>query len=275
MKTPQDIDRLSAYIDNQLTPAERAALEARLTAEPQLREMLSDLGLTVRALRALPAVTPPRSFALTPAQAGASRQGAARSPWFPALRLATALSALMLAVVVAGDLGSGLLAMRPAATEEAARAVVTAPVEAPVVGPTASQTPGAEAAELMPATEEAVSAAGADTGPAEETPMASLMMPEGTPTPEASAQREAEPTAGPTEKQLAESTPTAVSAAVSVSEIPPNDSTETQLAGAGTPPGEEGAQPASGPTPLRTLELGLAMVTVLLGLGAWLARRNA
>lgn len=271
MKTPQDVDRLSAYIDNQLTPAERAALELRLTAEPELREMLRDLGLTVRALRALPAVTPPRSFALTPAQAGAARQRSARSPWFPALRLATALSALVLAVVVAGDLGSGLLAMRPAATEETAGAVVTAPVEAPAAGPTASQTPGAEAAEPMPATEEAISAAGADTGPAEETPMVSLMMPEGTPTPETSAQREAEPTAGPTEKQLAESTPTAVS----VSEVPPNDSTETQLAGAGTPPGEEGTQPAGGPTPLRTLELGLAMVTVLLGLGAWLARRNA
>ena len=61
---PQDFDRLSAYIDDQLSPAEKAALEQRLGREPELRSALSELRLTVTALRALPQVRPPRNFTL-------------------------------------------------------------------------------------------------------------------------------------------------------------------------------------------------------------------
>ncbi len=97
----QDFERLSAYIDNQLSPAEKAALEARLAQEPQLRAGLEDLRQTVRVLRNLPTVKPPRSFTLTPEQAGAR---ARRGPLFPVLRLAAALCTLLLVVTVARDL---------------------------------------------------------------------------------------------------------------------------------------------------------------------------
>ncbi len=51
MTTAQDFDRLSAYLDNQLSPAEKAGLEARLEHEPELKAALDDLRRAVRALR--------------------------------------------------------------------------------------------------------------------------------------------------------------------------------------------------------------------------------
>lgn len=59
-----DSDLLSAYIDQQLSASERASLEQRLEQEPELRLALEELRATVEVLRALPPVTPPRSFTL-------------------------------------------------------------------------------------------------------------------------------------------------------------------------------------------------------------------
>ena len=73
MTNPQDFDRLSAYIDNQLSARERAELESRLAREPELQATLGDLQRTVRVLRLLPVVKPPRRFTLTPAMVAASR----------------------------------------------------------------------------------------------------------------------------------------------------------------------------------------------------------
>ena len=53
MMTPQDFERLSAYLDNQLSTAEKANLEKRLAQEPELKAALADLRMAVRALRAL------------------------------------------------------------------------------------------------------------------------------------------------------------------------------------------------------------------------------
>src|SRR5690349_5129645 len=101
----QDLDLLSAYLHPPLGSAAQAALEARLAAEPELRGTVRDLRLTVKALRALPPVTPPRSFLLTPAMVGQAKPTQpARRPVFPALRAAAAFSALALAVVVFADL---------------------------------------------------------------------------------------------------------------------------------------------------------------------------
>jgi hypothetical protein len=271
MVTSQDFDRLSAYIDDQLAPAEKVALEARLAAEPELRETLRDLRLTVRALRALPAVKPPRSFTLNPAHVGAV---AARRPLFPALRLATALSALVLTVVVAGDLGGGMLATRTAVTNGEAETAITELVQAPAAATAASETPTA-AEEVVAQTLEtdvAVSAAGADTAAPEETEIMGLMAPEATPTAEASAIREMSPTAGATEKQLPADTPTPAS----VAEVPPAETQADLFETGAQPAGDTGAsQRPAGLTPLRAVEIGLATLTVLLGLGAWVARRHA
>ncbi len=99
MISSQDFDRLSAYIDNQLSAKEKAALEARLAREPELQATLNELRQTVQALRSLPVVKPPRNFMLSAKQV----QAEPRRQWFPALRLATSLAGLLLVLVFAGD----------------------------------------------------------------------------------------------------------------------------------------------------------------------------
>ena len=113
--------RLSAYLDSQLTAAEAEALESHLTACPACRQMLEGLRATVLALRDLPQEEAPRSFALTPEQAGRPAAPPGPRPGAPALatgmRLAGATLAFALAVVLIidlGDLGGG-------GREEAAR----------------------------------------------------------------------------------------------------------------------------------------------------------
>lgn len=67
---PPDADLLSAYLDDQLSSGDRAALEARLNAEPALQDALEQLRQTVAVLRAAPEVAIPRSFRLDPATYG-------------------------------------------------------------------------------------------------------------------------------------------------------------------------------------------------------------
>jgi hypothetical protein len=71
--TEQDYDLLSAYIDGALTETERAALETRLSAEPELRRELDALRQNVVLLRGLPPMKAPRNFTLTPAMVRPSR----------------------------------------------------------------------------------------------------------------------------------------------------------------------------------------------------------
>jgi len=103
-------DNLSAYIDNRLDEPERGELEHHLVGCRPCREELAALRATVEALRHLPPVAPSRSFAL-------SREVATPVPqWFGALRLATAVAAFFLVVLISLDLAS--LAY-PAATMKA------------------------------------------------------------------------------------------------------------------------------------------------------------
>src|SRR3989338_8072522 len=59
MTAPRDLDRLSAYLDGQLSASEKARLEARLRSEADLREALDGLRRGQTALRGLPAPPPP------------------------------------------------------------------------------------------------------------------------------------------------------------------------------------------------------------------------
>jgi|GEM_PF-588765 len=65
----RDVELLSAYLDNQLSVAERVSLERRLGAEPRLRAELDELRATTSMLRDLDPVRPPRSFTIDPATA--------------------------------------------------------------------------------------------------------------------------------------------------------------------------------------------------------------
>lgn len=69
-KSPDyDLILLSAYLDDELTEAERAELEQRLSVEPALRRELEELQATTLLLRELAPARPPRSFTLDPATA--------------------------------------------------------------------------------------------------------------------------------------------------------------------------------------------------------------
>lgn len=62
--TDQDTELLSAYLDGDLTTAERSALDSRLQAEPELRRELDTLRGTVNLIRALPPIKAPRDYTL-------------------------------------------------------------------------------------------------------------------------------------------------------------------------------------------------------------------
>ncbi|MBI3359793.1 MAG: hypothetical protein HY023_01630 [Chloroflexi bacterium] len=157
----RELELLSAYLDNQLSPADKTQLERRLAAEPELGEVLAGLRATLRALRSLPVVKVPRNFMLEPKVYG---RPAARRPSPVTLGWATALATFLFVVVVAGDFISRaqplyFAAPQPAAAPpQAERANVATPVTetqsgmtAPSEAPVAAAAPATEAPLGLPA----------------------------------------------------------------------------------------------------------------------------
>jgi anti-sigma factor RsiW len=117
---PADFELLSAYVDDQLAPAERAALEARLAAEPELRAALDDLRALLAGLRTLPDLRAPRDLRLTPAQVQPRR----RILTLPAF--ASGLSAVAAAILlIAGVVMLQPTTLTPPADEQAVAAAPT------------------------------------------------------------------------------------------------------------------------------------------------------
>lgn len=94
MTTPsfRDVERLSAYLDGKLSPAETARLESRLQSDPALADILLDLRHARAALRRTPVRRAPRNFILTPKMAGI-RPPVPRA--VPALSWASAMAVLL------------------------------------------------------------------------------------------------------------------------------------------------------------------------------------
>lgn len=113
--TDQDYNLLSAYLDGNLTEAERSALDARLQAEPDLREEVEALRATVELIRALPPITAPRDYSL---DARVFRP--ARWWIFPATSTFSALSAAAATLLVALGLITLFSASAPKAVPVAA-----------------------------------------------------------------------------------------------------------------------------------------------------------
>lgn len=109
-------ERLSAYLDGELTPQERVAVEQHLASCQTCRWNLHTLQQTVHLVAGLPTIPIPRAFTIP---VTTRRARAPRRSWsLPLLQGATALVALLLVVVVAGDLLlTGLL---PATTSRTA-----------------------------------------------------------------------------------------------------------------------------------------------------------
>lgn len=170
-------EALDAYLDNTLTPAERARFEARMAADTRLRAEVEQLRALRLQLRAMPRRRVPRSFALDPA-VYARPKAQPLLQLYPVLRGATALSAFLLIVVLAlgaftGQFGPGL----PAAGQ-----VAQTTVEEPAVAAVEREATSEESA----ADEAAITAAEAPAfTPTETAPAAALALPsEVTPLPE-------------------------------------------------------------------------------------------
>jgi hypothetical protein len=265
-----DFERLSAYIDNQLSPAEKAELEARLAKEPALQAGLNDLRRTVRALRSLPAVKPPRSFILTPQQADAR---ARRGPLFPVLRLATALCTLLLAVAAARDFAtSGLLASPTydLTTQGSAATPALLPHAAPLLTPTPEASTGSLGASAPAPT-------GTTPGGLATTPLARLSVVGPTATATGGDQQPAA-TPGPTIKNVAPGeTPGAGNAAVA-SDTPQDTAVSVaalpQATSVVTAPTLAPLPSAQSPSGLRLAEILLAVLALVLGAATWFTRRG-
>ncbi len=151
---------LSAYLDGMLDADEQAQLEARLERDPALRARLQGLRLTVRSLATLPQVEVPRNFILSPAMVKdkvsqpASRPRAPRRSW-PIFGWATAIAALLLVFVVAGDLFLVAPATRPEMKEAAVEVAPEMEKEALSVAQAPTGVPDAVPEELEAAEEAA------------------------------------------------------------------------------------------------------------------------
>jgi hypothetical protein len=95
-------ERLNAYLDDALSPGERQAFERELADNALLRAELAELRGLKAAVRQLPRLTVPRNFTLNPAMVGQPLRSSGPN-FYPALRLATVLTAFLLVAVLAFD----------------------------------------------------------------------------------------------------------------------------------------------------------------------------
>lgn len=113
IKNP-DWEALSSYLDNQLSPKDRARLEARFKQEPEMQQALEELRRTRVVLRSQRPMRAPRNFTLTPAMAGVRRAG---RPLYAGpynlLRLASALATIFFVLITVGDLAAQRFAPAP------------------------------------------------------------------------------------------------------------------------------------------------------------------
>ncbi|MCS6910436.1 MAG: hypothetical protein NZM11_07690 [Anaerolineales bacterium] len=254
MISEQDFEQLSAYMDDALPAAEKAALEARLQQDPELKAALRDLRLQTRALRDLPRLKPPRNFTLSPQQAQALRPArpSLLASLFPALRLATAVSAFAFVVVLAASfltVDRSTLTLAPAAVP---MAIATQPVEAEHLAESAAVAATAEAGALATPSEK------------------QALMPEGTRVVEG---MEAAHIA--TDTATVETTTPAAEFGLAqiVTETPAPVSTESRVFLPSVV--AEPAQPAAPPlSPLALSAAVLGIITLVLAIATWLTRRR-
>jgi hypothetical protein len=102
--TPREWEQLSAYLDNQLNPHDRARLEHRLKGDPDLTRDLVDLRKTCLILRNSPKLRAPRNFSLTPNMAGVKRGSRPLMAAYPILGLTSVLATVFFVLITAGSL---------------------------------------------------------------------------------------------------------------------------------------------------------------------------
>lgn len=131
-------ESLSAYIDGELLAGEKARVEKHLEECEACSENLATLRQTVALLGELPTVPAPISFALRPAPVRPRARVTAPAWGYGLLKGATALAALLLVLLIGGDLTLQFLGGFPLATRAPfapAAEVALAPSTVPSVVP--------------------------------------------------------------------------------------------------------------------------------------------
>lgn len=103
-----DLELLSAYLDNQLSPKDRAQIESRLKTDSRLQRTLAELRSIKTQLHGLPTVKPLRSFTLKPE----TLRSRSTFNWIPILNLSTAVAAILFAAVISVDVFRAPLSAR-------------------------------------------------------------------------------------------------------------------------------------------------------------------
>lgn len=133
-KKNQELNLLSAYLDHALREPEQNGLETRLAQEPELQKRLENLRRTKQLIGFLPHLKAPRNFTLTPQMVTVRKP---RQPRFTTLRLATAIASILLVVLFSLEGIAGLpkasMVEAPLAMEESARAFDTETSPEPLI----------------------------------------------------------------------------------------------------------------------------------------------
>lgn len=211
------VELLSAYLDQQASPAERAYVDAHLQQCVECRAELASLRRTVTLLQALPRVSVPRAFTLSETQVGIRRPSASPG-WLGGLvRGLGAIAAVALVAFVALSVfRSGQVPWNPA-TQSVARVSPTAQPAAKL----AATEPAASPAPLLAQGQPETAVGAAQTQP------------------EASTEQPA--TQAPAALAAAPQAPSAATAA---------DSTSAAFAAESAPPTAEPQPSPTGPAPL-------------------------
>lgn len=101
LKSNRDYEKLSAYIDGELSSREKRKLEERIQAHPDLQAALRQLTQTKKLLQMTPHRRAPRNFTLTPAMVSEIKARGKQSSFthlFPALSFTSALATLALMI---------------------------------------------------------------------------------------------------------------------------------------------------------------------------------
>ena len=97
----RELEILSAYLDGALHPRDHQDLVARLQHEPELQERLEQLRRIKLTVGYLPRLQAPRHYTLTPEMV--TLQKRRKSPILQPLRLASALAAILLVVLLGAE----------------------------------------------------------------------------------------------------------------------------------------------------------------------------
>ncbi|MFC2037322.1 zf-HC2 domain-containing protein [Chloroflexota bacterium] len=232
-------ERLSAYLDGELSRGEQKAIDGHLATCQACRWHLDTLRQTVQWTRELPTIPVPRVFTIPARPAPAPRR---RWNFVPVLQGATALVALLLVIMVAGDVMFTGILPASAPVQQALEEQAPADAAMPQIVELEAEAPAAEAERMVEKAvpEPSPSSLPQEVAPASVEMTAVVEMAAEAPMPEAAAAgEEVMSEAGPAPDEGRAEEPMAV--------VPTLTPTETRVGALGfEPPAEKEGEVAAG-----------------------------